>query len=212
MVPVGLTEFSKHHLCREPTAEECRAAVRETESRWPGALEARGAHWVYGADELYLRAGLTLPPAGAYDGFEQVENGVGAVRWLQQRIDAAAARLGKWGGHRIGVVTGAAMAPLMPQVLAPLARASGAEFELITVENTLFGSSVTTAGLLPGQAIGEALALRPALALALLPGEAVNDDGLFIDSISVERLAEQLPFEIRLSKDFADALDPPLAA
>src|SRR5690349_9158348 len=44
VVPVGLTEFSKHHLCREPTREECVAAVHEVESRWPAALAAREAH------------------------------------------------------------------------------------------------------------------------------------------------------------------------
>lgn len=211
VVPVGLTEFSKHHLCREPTAEECRAAVHEAESRWPVALAARGAHWVYGADELYLRAGLALPPAQTYDGFEQVENGIGAVRWLQQRIDTGGG-FGDWAGRRVGVVTGAAMGPLMPQVLEPLERATGAAFELVAVENTLFGSSVTTAGLLPGRAIEEALGARRDLELVLLPGEAVNDDGLFIDSMRVEELAARLPFEIRLSKDFADALDAPLAA
>jgi putative radical SAM enzyme (TIGR03279 family) len=212
IVPVGLTEFSKHHLCREPTIGECRAAVREAESRWRTARAERGAHWVYGADELYLRAGLPLPPAAAYDGFEQVENGVGAVRWLQQRIDSAREELGEWAGRRIGVVTGSAMGALMPQVLEPLARATGAEFELIPVENSLFGASVTTAGLLPGRAIEAALADRRGLELALLPGEAVNDDGLFIDSMSLEQLAAQVPFELRLSKDFIDALDVPLAA
>jgi NifB/MoaA-like Fe-S oxidoreductase len=100
----------------------------------------------------------------------------------------------------------------MPQVLEPLARATRAEFELVAVENTLFGSSVTTAGLLPGRAIADALAARPNLALALLPGEAVNDDGLFIDSVSLDSLVKQVPFELRLSKDFADALEFPLAA
>jgi putative radical SAM enzyme (TIGR03279 family) len=212
VVPVGLTEFSKHHLCREPTIDECRAAVREAESRWSAALTERSTHWVYGADELYLRAGLPLPAAAAYDGFEQVENGVGAVRWLQQRIDSAREELGDWAGRRVGIVTGSAMGALMPQVLEPLAHATAAEFELITVENSLFGASVTTAGLLPGRAIEAALAERTGLELALLPGEAVNDDGFFIDSMSLEQLAARVPFELRLSKDFIDALDVPLAA
>jgi putative radical SAM enzyme (TIGR03279 family) len=212
VVPVGLTEFSKHHLCREPTTEECVAAVHEVESRWPAALAERETHWVYGADELYLRAGLALPEAGVYDGFEQAENGVGSVRWLQQRIAAEAASLGGWGGRRIGVVTGTAMAALMPQVLEPLARATGAAFELVPVVNTLFGPSVTTAGLLPGGAIREALTAQTGLALVLLPGESVNDDGRFIDNLTIEGLAAGLPFEIRLSKDFADALAFPLAA
>ena len=103
------------------------------------------------------------------------------------------------------------MSALMPMVLEPLARVSGARFELIPVVNTLFGPSVTTAGLLPGSALCDALAGRE-LDLALLPGESVNDDGLFIDSMSVEHLRAAVSMEVRLSKDFADALQEPVPA
>ena len=212
VVPVGLTEFSKHHLVREPTTVECRAAIGLVTERSRIALATRGMHWAFGADELYLRAGVELPPAEIYDGFDQVENGVGAVRWLQQRIATQAVGLQGWSGRRIGVVTGTAMQQLMPMVLEPLARLTGAEFELIPVVNTLFGPSVTTAGLLPGAAMQAALQGRGDLDLVLLPGESVNDDGLFIDSMSLELLAATAPAEIRLSKDFADALELPVAA
>jgi putative radical SAM enzyme (TIGR03279 family) len=206
VVPVGLTEFSKHHLVREPTLEECRAAVALVEERAAVARAQRGVHWAFGADELYLRAGLELPPAEIYDGFEQVENGVGAVRWLQQRIAALADAITGWEGQRIGVVTGTAMRELMPMVLEPLARVSGASFELIPVVNSLFGASVTTAGLLPGTAVQQALQGRRDLDLALLPGESVNDDGLFIDGMSADLLAAASPVELRFSQDFADVL------
>jgi putative radical SAM enzyme (TIGR03279 family) len=206
VVPVGLTEFSKHHLVREPTLEECRAAVALVEERAAVARAQRGVHWAFGADELYLRAGLELPPAEIYDGFEQVENGVGAVRWLQQRIAALADAITGWEGQRIGVVTGTAMRELMPMVLEPLARVSGASFELIPVVNSLFGPSVTTAGLLPGTAVQQALQGRRDLDLALLPGESVNDDGLFIDGMSADLLAAASPVELRFSQDFADVL------
>ena len=212
VVPVGLTEYSKHHLVREPTAEECGAAIRLVEARAAIALGERGTHWAFGADELYLRAGAELPPAEIYDGFDQVENGVGSVRWLQQRIVHGVASVQAWAGSRIGVVTGTAMGPLMPMVLEPLARATGAHFELITVVNSLFGPSVTTAGLLPGTALQGALSPRRDLDLALLPGESVNDDGLFMDSMSLDLLAHAVPMELRLSKDFADALHEPVAA
>ncbi len=212
VVPVGLTEFSGHHKVREPTLAECRAAITLVEERARVAARERGHHWVFGADELYLRADVELPPAEVYDTFDQVENGVGSVRWLQRRIRDEAHALRRWEGRRIGVVTGSAMARLMPSVLAPLAEATGAVLELISVENTLFGARVTTAGLLPGAAIAGALARRHDLDFALLPGEAVNDDGLFIDDLDVEELARSLPLEIRLSKDFADALSEPVAA
>jgi len=212
VVPVGLTEFSKHHLVREPTEAECQGAVAIVEARSAIAQRERGLAWAFGADELYMRAGLQLPPASMYDGFTQVENGVGAVRWLQQQIADGAEALRGWDGKRIGVVTGTAMAKLMPQVLAPLTRATGAVVELIPVVNTLFGATVTTAGLLPGADMRETLAGRTDLDLVLLPSESINDDGLFIDSMTVEELAHAVPVELRLSKDFVDALALPVAA
>jgi putative radical SAM enzyme (TIGR03279 family) len=212
VVPVGLTEYSKHHLVREPTADECRAAIALIDERAASARRERGVTWAFGADELYLRAGVELPPAEIYDGFDQVENGVGAVRWLQRRITDQRAELDRLTGRRVGVVTGAAMAQLMPMVLAPLAELTGARFELIPVANSLFGASVTTAGLLPGAAVRQALERRGDLDLALVPGEALNDDGLFIDSVSFAALAGAVPFEVRASKDFADALSAPAAA
>ena len=212
VVPVGLTEYSKHHLVREPTAQECRSAITLIEERAGVARAERGIHWAFGADELYVRAGVDLPGPEIYDGFDQVENGVGSVRWLQQRIETVSGELRGWEGRRIGVVTGTAMGQLMPMVLEPLAKVTGAHFELIPLVNTLFGPSVTTAGLLPGMAMQQALKGRQDLDLALLPGESVNDDGLFIDSMSLDLLIRSVPVEIRLSHDFTDVLQVPVAA
>lgn len=207
VVPVGLTEFSKHHLVREPTRDECRRAVEVVEKWWPRGHAERGWAWALGADELYLRADVPLPPAEVYGGFDQTENGVGSVRYLQQQIAEGGAGLADWAGRRIGVLTGSSMGALMPQVLDPLAAATGASFELLVVENSLFGRSVTTAGLLPGAAFLEALRDRPDLHLALLPGESLNDDGLFMDSMSAAELAAGVPVELRFSKNFVDVLD-----
>src|SRR5439155_24599332 len=101
---------------------------------------------------------------------------------------------------------GRAMGPLMPPVLADVAATTGGRFELVVVENTLFGPSVTTAGLLPGAAIERALTNRRDLDFALLPAEAVNDDLVFVDDVSAHELAARLPFPMHLSYDFADVL------
>ncbi len=208
VVPVALTEFSKRDLVREPTREECRAALATVAEVAQRALAERGAPWCYGADDLYLQAEEGLPPAEWYGEFEQRENGVGSVRFLQTRIAAARERLGvgDWRGKRIGVVTGTAMGALMPQVVTGLAAATGARFEILALENTLFGPSVTTAGLLPGGALLAALRERRDLDLALLPAESVNDDLVFMDDMDAHALAAQLPMPIKLSSDFADAL------
>jgi NifB/MoaA-like Fe-S oxidoreductase len=107
-------------------------------------------------------------------------------------------------------VTGTAMAQLMPMVLEPLTGLTGAHFELIPVINSLFGSSVTTAGLLPGAAVCQALNGRRDFDLVLVPGESLNDDNLFIDSVSLESLSADISVEVRPSKDFADALQEPV--
>jgi len=208
VVPVALTEFSKHNLVRQPTRDECRAALRAVGEFAERALAERGAPWCYGADDLYLLAEQSLPPAEWYGDFEQRENGVGAVRYLQTRIAAARDQLGAgdWQGKRIGVVTGTAMGALMPQVVTGLAAATGAQFEILALENTLFGPTVTTAGLLPGATLLAALRERHDLDLVLLPAEAVNDDLLFMDDVEAHALAAQLPMPIKLSYDFADAL------
>ncbi|HEX5964064.1 MAG TPA: DUF512 domain-containing protein, partial [Gemmatimonadales bacterium] len=191
---------------------ECRGAIALIEERSAIARGERGINWAFGADELYVRAGVELPGPEIYDGFDQVENGVGSVRWLQQRIQTISHEGRGWEGRRIGVVTGTAMGQLMPMVLEPLAKATGAEFELIPVVNTLFGPTVTTAGLLPGMAMQQALKGRGDLHLVLLPGESVNDDGLFIDSMSLDLLSRSVPVELRLSHDFTDVLQVPVAA
>ncbi len=206
VVPVGLTEFSKHHLVREPTREECAAAVALVEAQAGVARAERGITWAFGADELYLRAGLELPAATIYEDFQQVENGVGSVRFLQQKIAEGAPSLTGWQGRRIGVLTGTSMALLMPQVLAPLASVTGARFDLLPVENSLFGPRVTCAGLLPGAAIRQVLATRPDLDLALIPGESLNENGIFMDDLTFAELAASTAIEIRPSWWFVDAL------
>ena len=123
-----------------------------------------------------------------------------------------AGELRGWAGKRIGVVTGTAMGQLMPMVLEPLARTTGAEFELIPVVNTLFGPRSPPRDSFPGRRCSRPCESRRDLDLALLPGESVNDDGLFIDNMSFEMLPHSVPIEVRLSKDFTDVLQMPVAA
>jgi putative radical SAM enzyme (TIGR03279 family) len=212
VVPVGLTTFSKHHLVREPTRDECRAGLALLEPWAARARRERGISWALGADELYLRADLPLPSAERYDGFDQVENGVGSVRYLQQRIEQDRDGLADWRNRRIGVLTGTSMVALMPQVLQPLAAVTGAHFELLPVPNGLFGPSVTCAGLLPGGSLRDALAGRVDLDLALIPGESLNEDLLFMDDLTLADLRAAVSVEVRPSYHFTDALDTPLGS
>ena len=208
VVPVGLTTFSKHDLVREPSPDECGAAVAIVHEFAERAVAERGHRWVHGSDDLYLIAEIDLPPQEWYGGFEQVENGVGSVRYLQRRVAEYGYSLPDLTDRRIGVFTGTAMSRLMPHVAADLERRTGGRFVVVTLENDLFGPSVTTAGLLPGQTFARALEQHRDLDLALLPAEAVNDDGLLIDDYPAETLLRSTTTEVRFSHDFGDALLP----
>jgi hypothetical protein len=109
-------------------------------------------------------------------------------------------------GRRIGVVTGVSMRGLMPELLDALARQTGARFELMVMENSLFGPTTTTAGLLVGADIRRALHARHDLDLALIPAETINDDGTFLDDEQFIVLREVMPMPVYPSYDFIDVL------
>lgn len=208
LVPVGVTQFSHLYTGKSMDRDNARALL-DTVHRWETrALAARGDRWVYGSDELYLLSEQSLPEFDHYGDFSQIENGVGAVTALRRRIKDGLAQLPRLDGRRIGVVTGVSMAALMSELLEQLHAATGATFVLIPMENTLFGPTTTTAGLLVGADIRRALADRTDLDLALIPAECINDDGLFLDEESFIALRESLPMPVFPSYDFIDALVP----
>ena len=208
LVPVGVTQFSHLYTGKSMDAENAGKILATVEAWEARALAERGERWVYGSDELYMLAGRSLPGAEHYGEFPQIENGVGAVAALRARLANHINELPRLDGRRIGVVTGLAMAPLMPELLDSLTRQTGAHFELIPVVNTLFGPTVTTAGLLVGADIRRALADRTDLDLALIPAETINDAGVFLDDESFVNVRESLPMPVYPSYDFIDALAP----
>lgn len=206
LVPVGLTQFS-HLYTGESMSRDNSLRLLETVERWAArALAERGENWVYGSDELYLLAGRELPDAAHYGEFPQIENGVGAVTSLRQRVADGAAKLPRIDGKKIGVVTGLAMREMMPPLLAQIAATTGATFEMIPTVNSLFGPTTTTAGLLVGADILTALRGRHDLDLALSPAESINEDGIFLDDQTFVDVREALPMPVYPSYDFIDVL------
>jgi putative radical SAM enzyme (TIGR03279 family) len=206
IVPVGLTQFS-HLYTGKPMDRATANGLLEVVDRWATrASYERDSAWVYGSDELYLLAGRELPAAEHYGDFPQIENGVGAVTALRARVRENLQMVPRFDGKRIGVVTGTSMAPLMSELLEQLTGATGATFVLMVAENSLFGPTTTTAGLLVGADIRRALGDRRDLDFALIPAECINDNGVFLDDESFEALRRSLPMAVYPSYDFADVL------
>jgi putative radical SAM enzyme (TIGR03279 family) len=207
VVPVGLTQFSHIYTGKRMDQETASTILDQVESWGARALRERGETWVFGSDELYMLAGRELPDASHYGEFAQIENGVGAVTSLRMRVAKGLSRVKRRDGDIVGVVTGLAMAPLMEPLLEKLTAKSGARFELIVAENSLFGPTITTAGLLVGRDIISALHHRADLDYALIPAETINDDSLFLDDFTLEAVRNAVPMPIFASYDFIDVLE-----
>ncbi|MGH9090615.1 MAG: DUF512 domain-containing protein [Acidimicrobiales bacterium] len=217
VVPLGLSRFSQEPEMRAHTRDEAAAvcdAVDEWQERFRSLL---GRRLAYASDEYYLMAGRELPPAEAYDGFPQHENGIGMVRAFQRAFhgDAGAAHGVRPGffawvdgapaeGYRadrhpptaaptgaapVTVVTGAFGA----EVLGPLLAGRGPEVEVLPVANRFFGGTIGVAGLLTGEDLAQALAGRDPGRRYLVP-DACLSEGRFLDGGTVADLP--LPVEV----------------
>ncbi|MDQ6689211.1 MAG: DUF512 domain-containing protein [Gemmatimonadota bacterium] len=207
VVPVGLTQFSHLYSGKRMDRDTARAILQRVERWGARAMKQRGETWIFGSDELYMLADRDLPGAKHYGDFAQIENGVGSVTSLRMRVAAGLERLPRRDGQRIGVVTGLAMAPSMKPLLESISGVSGANFELIVAESSLFGPTITTAGLLVGKDIVGALQGRDDLDIALIPAETINEDGVFLDDYTLVNVRAALPMPIFPSYDFIDVLE-----
>jgi putative radical SAM enzyme (TIGR03279 family) len=206
VIPVGLTQFSHLYTGKSMDRDTARGLLEHVE-RWSArGMCERGMSWVVGSDELYLLAERELPGEEHYGDFAQIENGIGSVALLRVRVRDGVSQLPSMPGRRIGVVTGTSMRSLMPPLLEQLTQATGAHFELIVAENSLFGPTTTASGLLVGADIRRSLAERHDLDLALIPAETINEDGIFLDDASFIAVRESLPMPVFPSYDFIDVL------
>ena len=206
VVPVGLTQFSHLYTGETMSRDKARELLVQVERWEKKAIRERNDTWVFGSDELYLLADQPLPPPEHYGEFAQIENGIGAITSLRMRVTDGLESLPRLEGMRIGVVTGKATKELMPELLDQITAVTGAQFVLIPMENSLFGPSITTAGLLVGADIRRALEGRNDLDLALIPAETINEDRIFLDDVKFDELHDLLPIPVYPSYDFIDIL------
>jgi len=203
LVPVGLT---RHRAGLTPLAGHTAATARALLLRldaWQRDFRPRlGTRFVYATDEWYLRARRIVPSADAYEGFPQIENGVGLVRQFLDGVEKACRNLPDRVQplRRILVPAGELAAPVVAQALRPLSKIPGVELEVVSVPNQLFGRTVTVSGLLSGQDLLDAL--RPRThggERVLIPADMVRErHDVFLDDMRVRTLARRLGVKAKL--------------
>ncbi|MBM3318198.1 MAG: DUF512 domain-containing protein, partial [Candidatus Eisenbacteria bacterium] len=209
IVPVGLTRHREGlHPLRLPDEAEAAAVIAEVAPRQKACLARHGRRLHFLADEFYLLGGQPLPAAAEYEGYPQIENGVGMVRrfeedhaparrlipWPRGAVERAGASRG--GRPRVLVATGERFAPLLAQWLGPKLSSTGEgerfRVETVAVRNEFFGPTVTTAGLLTGGDLLAGLRAAGEADLALIPPETLDGEGRLLDDQTPEGLSEAL--------------------
>ena len=206
-VPLGVSRFADATSMRPHTDLEAAAVVDTIEAWQQTFLEAVGHRLVFAADEYYLLAGRPFPPAERYDGFAQLENGIGMAAALAselhgeaggltgvrhgffQSVDGAPAE-----GYRAPRAPGSVTLTPRPHapvailtgeygaaVLTPLVAALGRpDVRILAVANEYFGGNIAVTGLMVGADLARVLAQQPEGHRYLLPDVCLSN-GLFLD-------------------------------
>ncbi len=192
VVPVGLTRYNLGRPVRLLRAEEAAAAIEQVAAARMRALAERGTGWAYVADDMFYIAGRPIPGGEYYDDWPLMENGVGSVRRFLDDFEAGLGDVPRLDGQRIAIVTGRRMGPIIEPLATRLAETRGGEVDVLAVSNRMFGETVTTAGLLPGRDVLAAVLRGGPYDAVLIPAEALNDDGLFVDDLPLAQLEQRL--------------------
>ena len=213
VVPVGLTKYRKGLAKLNPVDKEtARDIIAIAEEYGQKCLEKFGTRLFFCADELFLKAELPLPEEDYYEGYRQLENGVGMLRSLESDFMAAldSEELPE-SPTPFTIATGTAAAPHLTMLLERAQeRFPGLKGQVIAVENDFFGHTIDVAGLLTGQDIAAQLKGRVE-GRVLIPLHMLrHGENVFLDDYTVERLSEELCIPVQVvgidGGDLADAM------
>ncbi|RMF58872.1 MAG: DUF512 domain-containing protein [Calditrichaeota bacterium] len=212
IVPVGLTQFRKNLFPIKPVTQEyALKVIAETDVRRKKLKQELGSSFVYLSDEFYIRTDQSLPDSDYYEGFFQLENGVGLTRDFITRFEEEYPHLRKRDvpAKTFSLVTGMLGAKVLERYfMEPLNQLPDKSFILHPVENHFYGPSITVAGLLVGEDIYNALKHQQTGEVIVLPPRVLNDDGLFIDDWTVPMLEEKLGKRVVVFPDsFSELFD-----
>ncbi|MDE6202653.1 MAG: DUF512 domain-containing protein, partial [Lachnospiraceae bacterium] len=208
------------------TGEDAGKVLDMLHSFQKEAYEKYGTHFVHASDEWYILAGQPLPPGESYDGYLQLENGVGMLRLLldefQDALKGLKERLEKEPGHLQGILersgkeislaTGVLAFPYIREIAREMADLlPGMIIHVYEIKNCFFGEMITVAGLLTGRDIMAQLKGKPLGQRLLLPQNILRSGGdVFLDDVTVGEMEKALQVKIDIVKssgyDFVDAL------
>lgn len=204
IVPVGLTKFRNGLPELAPVTSNIAEAVITGSEKWRELFKKKyGANIVMLADEFFLLAKRKIPSAEYYEGFPQIENGVGMTRqfldtWQEKKQNL---RL-QPDIHSITIITAELISPIMRNIGREFQDLYGVSINTVVVENQYLGKSVTVTGLLSAQDVIRALSLHKGGDLVLLPSNMFNQEGLTIDNKTLQDIIASTGMRCKTLQDF----------
>ena len=202
VVPVGLTDHRKNLVQLDPFTKEDAEKVLETIHKWQAiCMEHFGTRFVYASDEWYITAGRELPSEVDYEGYMQIENGVGMLRSL---IDEVREELKNHTGDdrekHVSVATGKLAAPYITGLCEEVKNIyPNVKVDVYTINNNFFGERITVAGLLTGGDIIEQLKGKNLGEHLLLPANLLRaGEDVLLDDKNVSDIENALQTKVRI--------------
>ncbi len=211
LVPVGLTGFRDSLPGLEKVspkmAEDLIKEVTEMQNYY---LEKRGSRFVFLADEFYNLSGSSLPSADEYEGYPQLENGVGIGRIFLEELNAISEkdlpRLDR--ELKVSVATGFTARPQLQKMVDLFNKISKLHVSLVPVKNNYFGEEVTVSGLLTGSDLIRTLKHKQLGDMLFIPGVMVKEgSNVFLDDFNIEQLAQRLGVPVFTANGPAEMLN-----
>lgn len=200
VVPVGLTRHREGLYPLAPFTKEDAHEVLEVIRRWQRRLyEERGVHFIHAGDEWYILAGESLPEETTYDGYLQLENGVGMVRLLEEEVAETLLHLpGDERSRSVTIATGELAASFLQRHADRVReRYPNVRVQVLPVKNKFFGEQITVAGLLTGQDLIEQLKGRDLGERLLLTSHMLKSgEPVFLDDRTVEEVENALQTKV----------------
>jgi putative radical SAM enzyme (TIGR03279 family) len=217
IVPVGLTKYREGLYPLEPFSREDAVSVIETVEKYQQACYTQfGTHFVHASDEWYILAEREMPEAKRYDGYLQLENGVGMLRLLLDEFEECLEHLQPdtevFHQEELSIATGKLPGPYIQRMARRMMDIyPGMVIHVYPVTNDFFGEQITVSGLLTGQDLLAQLTGRPLGNRLLLPENVLRSgEDVFLDDMRVGELEKALQVPINIVKssgtDFVEAI------
>jgi putative radical SAM enzyme (TIGR03279 family) len=203
IVPLGLTSHNTDARLTAVTPEFCLQTIQELAPIQRELRERLGTTFAFLGDEIYLRAGRSVPSRKHYGDYPQIEDGIGMVRAFRHDFDALMRRMERKPPQHPEqldgtVMTGTLFAPILKEQLDKMNARFGTRLHVAPVENHYFGGDVSVAGLLTG---GDLLAAREDVRgrFVVIPGSVIKSGGeaLMLDGMTLNDVEQQFGLPVR---------------